>query len=146
SVVRDYNSRDPRTSGGFGAGWASVFDAKATEWYTPSGAVRSVAVTYPNGSTVGFGKNSDGSFSPPSGRFATFTAITGGYRLTDKNDTVYTFGHALGSGAYGITSVADASGRTVDFTWSSGHITAMTSQASGRSLHLTWAASQDAAS
>ncbi|MEU8797132.1 LamG-like jellyroll fold domain-containing protein [Spirillospora sp. NPDC048819] len=146
SVVRDYNSRDPRTSGGFGTGWSSVFDAKATEWYTPSGAVRSVAVTYPNGSTVGFGKNPDGSFTPPSGRFATFTSISGGYRLVDKNDTVYTFGHALGSGAYGITSVADASGRTVDFTRASGHITAMTSQASGRSLHLTWSTPQDATS
>ncbi|WP_149259133.1 LamG-like jellyroll fold domain-containing protein [Actinomadura sp. K4S16] len=138
AVVRDYNSRDTRTSGGFGTGWSSVFDAKATERYTTSGAVRSVAVAYPNGATVGFGKNPDGSFSPPSGRFATFTAITGGYRLTDKNDTVYTFGQALGSGGYGITSVADAAGRTVTFTWASGHVTTMTSSASGRSLHLTW--------
>ncbi|GAA4235731.1 hypothetical protein GCM10022254_43610 [Actinomadura meridiana] len=144
AVVRDYNSRDPRVGGAFGTGWSSVFDAKATEWYTSAGAVRSVAVTYPNGSTVGFGKNPDGSFSPPSGRFATFTAITGGYRLTDKNDTVYTFGQALGSGAYGITSVADAAGRTVTFTWASGHITTMTSSASGRALHVTWSAPTDA--
>ncbi|MBW8482523.1 LamG-like jellyroll fold domain-containing protein [Actinomadura parmotrematis] len=138
SVVRDYNSRDPRATGAFGTGWSSVFDAKATEWYTPAGTVRSVAVTYPDGSTVGFGKNSDGTFTPPQGRFVTFTSITGGYRLTDKNDTVYTFTQSLGTGSYGLTSVADASGRAVTFTRTSGQVTTMTSAAASRSLHVTW--------
>ncbi len=138
SVQRDYNSRDVRLSEAFGGGWASVFDAKASEQYSPSGAVASVAVTYPGGSTVGFGKNSDGSFSPPSGRFSTFTTTTGGYKLVDKDDTTYTFIQALGGGAYGITSVADASNRAVNFAWASGHITTATSSASGRALHLGW--------
>ena len=65
SVVRDYNSRDPRTTGAFGAAWSSVFDAKATEQYNGAGAVSSVVVTYPDGSEVGYGKNPNGSFSPP---------------------------------------------------------------------------------
>lgn len=125
SVVRDYNSRDPRATGAFGAAWSSVFDAKATEQYGPSGAVSSVVVTYPDGSGVGYGKNSDGSFSAPEGRFATVRSVTGGYSLTDKNDTVYAFTQSLGSGAYGITSITDASGRAETFTWASGQITAM---------------------
>jgi RHS repeat-associated protein len=137
-VVRDYNSRDPRIAGAFGASWSSVFDARATEQYDSTGAVASVVVTYPDGSGVGFGKNPDGTFSPPAGRFATFKAITGGYSLTDKNDTVYTFTQSLGSGVYGITSISDALKRAENFTWASGEITAMTSAVSGRALHLVW--------
>ncbi|WP_316743236.1 LamG-like jellyroll fold domain-containing protein [Streptomyces sp. MK7] len=137
-VQRDYNSRDPRWTGAFGAGWSSIFDTKATEQYTASGAVSSVYVTYPDGSEVGYGKNSDGTFTPGSGRFATFKSVTGGYTLTDKDDTVYTFTQSLGSGGYGLTSVTDADGRSVNLTWTSGHITRMTSGVSGRSLSLTW--------
>ena len=143
-VTRDYNSRDPRVTGAFGAGWSSVFDSRATEQDNAAGAVTSVVVTYPDGSEVGYGKNSDGSFTPPEGRFATFNSVTGGgYTLTDKNDTVYGFGHSMGSGtgAWGITSITDADGRGVTFTWSGttgGDITTMTSSTSGRALHLMW--------
>ncbi|WP_414169926.1 LamG-like jellyroll fold domain-containing protein [Streptoverticillium reticulum] len=138
TVTRDYNSRDPRTAGAFGAGWSSVFDARVAEQYDASGAVVSAQVTYPDGSAVGYGKNTDGSFSPPQGRFATFRSIFGGYSLTDKNATVYAFTQSLGSGKYGITSITDANGRAENFSWSSGHITDMTSAVSGRALHLTW--------
>ena len=145
-VDRDYNSRDPRWTGAFGAGWSSIFDAKATEQYNAAGAVTSVVVTYPDGSEVGFGKNPNGSFTPPSGRFATFASVTGGgYTLTDKNDTVYTFTQSLGSGAYGITSVADADARAVTFSWTGGEITQMQSAVSGRALHITWATPSGAA-
>ncbi|GAA2882278.1 hypothetical protein GCM10010524_13610 [Streptomyces mexicanus] len=137
-VERDYNSRDPRWTGAFGAGWSSIFDSRATEQYTASGAVSGVVVTYPDGSQVGYGKNADGTFTPGSGRFATFKSVTGGYTLTDKDDTVYTFTQSLGSGGYGLTSVTDANGRSVTFTWSGGHITKMSSAVSGRSLTLTW--------
>ena len=143
-VTRDYNSRDWRPGGAFGSGWSSVLDAQAAEQDGASGALASVTVTYPDGSQVGFGKNASGTFSPPSGRFATLATVTGGgYTLTDKNDTVYSFTHLLrtvsGASVYGITSVADAVGRSVTFTWSGTEITAMTSAASGRALHLTWA-------
>ncbi|MGW3983876.1 LamG-like jellyroll fold domain-containing protein [Streptomyces mirabilis] len=138
TVIRDYNSRDPRTAGAFGAGWSSVFDARATEQYDSTGAVTAVYVTYPDGSAVGYGKNSDGSFSPPEGRFATFKSVTGGYTLTDKNATVYTLTHQLGSGAYGIASITDANGRAETFTWTGSQITAMASAVSQRAVHLTW--------
>jgi RHS repeat-associated protein len=137
-VVRDYNSRDPRVTGAFGAAWSSVFDSRASERYDSTGAVQSVVVTYPDGSEIGYGKNSNGTFSPPQGRFATFKSVTGGYSLTDKNDTTYTFTQSLGSGNYGITAISDALGRAVNFAWTSGEITTMTSVASSRALHLTW--------
>ncbi|MEX2980314.1 LamG-like jellyroll fold domain-containing protein [Streptomyces sp. C36] len=139
TVTRDYNSRDPRVTGAFGAGWSSIFDSRAAEQYDSSGAVTSVQVTYPDGSAVGYGKNPDGSFSPPQGRFATFAPVSGGgYTLTDKSATVYAFTQSLGSGAYGLTSVTDANGRAQKFVWSSGRITTMSSAVSGRSLNLTW--------
>ncbi|WP_329576548.1 LamG domain-containing protein [Kitasatospora sp. NBC_01250] len=138
-VVRDYNSRDPRYTGAFGAGWSSVFDSRATEQYNTSGALTGVVVTYPDGSQVGFGRNGDGSFSPPAGRFATLKSVTGGYTLTDKNDTVYTYTQSLGSGGYGVSSIADANNRAITYTWSGSQVTTMTSQVSGRALHLTWA-------
>jgi hypothetical protein len=72
SVERDYNSRDPRIAEAFGAGWSSLFDARATEQDDAAGNLVSVVVTYPDGSEVGYGRNSDGTFSPPTGRFATF--------------------------------------------------------------------------
>src|SRR6185437_5462492 len=144
-VVRDYHSRDARTTVAFGAAWSSIFDSRVTEKHDPTGALQSVVVTYPDGSEVGYGKNSDGSFSPPEGRFATFKSVTGGYTLTDKNDTLYTFTQSLGTGAYGITAVTDALGRAVNFAWTAGEITAISSVASGRALHLTWATPSGAA-
>ncbi|THA49427.1 LamG-like jellyroll fold domain-containing protein [Streptomyces sp. A1136] len=146
TVVRDYNSRDSRTTGAFGAGWSSLFDAKATEQYDASGAVGSVQVTYPDGSGVGYGKNSDGSFSAPPGRFATFKSITGGYSLTDKSATTYTFTQTLGSGSFGLTSITDANGRAETFTLTSGKVTTVTSATSGRALHLTWSTPAGASS
>ncbi|WP_307043570.1 LamG-like jellyroll fold domain-containing protein [Streptomyces achromogenes] len=139
-VDRDYNSRDPRWTGAFGAGWSSIFDARVTEQYTAAGAVASVQVTYPDGAQAGYGKNSDGTFTPGNGRFATFKTVTGGYTLTDKDDTLYTFTQSLGSGAYGLTSVTDANGRALNLTWTGtpAHITKMTSAVSGRALGLTW--------
>ncbi|MFE9442430.1 LamG-like jellyroll fold domain-containing protein [Streptomyces sp. NPDC006602] len=137
-VERDYNSRDPRWTGAFGAGWSSIFDARATEQYNASAAVTAVNVTYPDGSQVGYGKNSDGTFTPGAGRWATFTSVTGGYKLTDKDDTVYTFTQSLGSGGYGLTSVTDANGRAITLTWTSSHVTKMASAVSGRSLNLAW--------
>ncbi|WP_157536093.1 LamG-like jellyroll fold domain-containing protein [Kitasatospora mediocidica] len=137
-VVRDYNSRDYRTNGAFGSGWSSILDARATERKDASGNLTGVVVTYPDGSQVGFGKSADGTFAAPAGRFATLRAITGGYTLTDKNDTVYTFTQSLGTGAYGIYSVADANTRAIYFYWTAGEVTGIASAVSNRSLHFNW--------
>ncbi|MEV7151660.1 LamG-like jellyroll fold domain-containing protein [Streptomyces sp. NPDC093084] len=144
-IERDYNSRDPRWTGAFGAGWSSILDSRATEQYSASGAVTSVNVTYPDGSQVGYGKNGDGTFAPGTGRFATFKTVTGGYTLTDKDDTVYTFTQSLGSGGYGLTSVTDANGRSITLTWTGGHVTKMASAVSGRALTVAWSTPSGAA-
>ncbi|MGI5239197.1 LamG-like jellyroll fold domain-containing protein [Dactylosporangium sp. CA-139066] len=131
-VTRSYNSQDPRTTSAFGAGWSSIADTRAQEQYDSGGTLRTVMVTYPGGQDVVFGRNPDGSFAPPMGRFATLTAVAGGYRLVDKDGTVYTFQAA------GLASIADAQGRTETFAYdAAGRLSTMTS-ASGRALHLTW--------
>lgn len=138
-VTRDYNSRDPRVSGAFGAAWSSVFDSRASEQYNPDGSVASVNVAYPDGSESGYGRNADGSFTPPPGHYAQVKQVSGGgYTLTDKNETVYAFTQRLNNGVYGITSVTDATGRSAAFTWAGGQITTMASSTSGRALHLNW--------
>ncbi|HTU07623.1 MAG TPA: DUF6531 domain-containing protein, partial [Trebonia sp.] len=140
-ITRDYNSEDPRLSGAFGAGWSSVLDMKVSPGQASgSGTTATQIVTYPDGEDVAFGLISAGgtTYAAPSGRYATLTAISGGFTLTDKNDTVYTFTQSLGSSVYGITSIADAFGRTETFTYNaSNQITTITS-ASGRTLTITW--------
>ncbi|EWM17831.1 laminin G domain-containing protein, partial [Kutzneria sp. 744] len=146
AVTRDYNSRDPRTvAASFGAGWSSVFDAKVTEMTTTDNSnntvLLSTVVSYPDGSQVGFGSNPDGSFTAPQGRFATLRALPnhGGYTLTDKNDTVYTFTMPLYVGGFGLTQITDANGRAQNYTWANGQIATVTSATTNRALHLTWA-------
>lgn len=138
SIDRYYTSLDPRPSGAFGAAWSSILDMKVSPGLDDaSGNPETMVVTYPDGEQVGFGKNADGSFAVPPGRYATLASVSGGYTLTDKNDTVYAFTQSLGGGGYGITSITDALGHTLSFSYTSGEITKMTS-ASGRALNITW--------
>ncbi len=134
SIERFYNSRDPRTGSAFGRGWSTLLDAKAVE----SGGT--VVITYPSGQDVAFGRNANGTFTPPSGRYATFTSVTGGYELVDKDSTRYRFTQALSTGRYGLTSVTDALGRALQLTYTSGGATTLTS-ASGRRLTVAWSGS-----
>jgi large repetitive protein len=138
SIVRDYNSRDPRSAGGFGAAWSSIVDMRAIEVLDSYSAVSSVVLTYPDGSQVGYGRNSDGTFTAGSGRAATLIKLADGYELIDKSLTVYRFEQSLGGGAYGIKSITDADVRAETFSWTSNEITTITSTVSGRALHLTW--------
>jgi len=141
SVVRDYNSLDPRTSGAFGAGWSSLYDMKATEVDNASGGITSVVITYPDGSEVGFGDN-NGTFSSPAGRYSTLTALAshGGYTLTDKSDTIYTFSQAgSASNVFDISSITDYLSDTETFTYNTGgQLTTVTNSVSGRALHFIW--------
>jgi len=142
TITRSYNSLDTRRYGAFGTGWSSVLDMRATPVPDVSGSVQSVLVTYPTGQDIAFGRNGDGSFTAPSGRFATFretrsgSTLTG-YTLTDKDASVYTFGQAAGSGVYRLTSVTDTNGRTLTIHYTDGQASRITG-ASGRSLWLTW--------
>ena len=96
-------------------------------------------MTYPTGQEVAFGANGNGTFTPPPGRYATVTTVSGGYQLMDKDGTTYTFTGATGvTGQFGLTSIADPQGRAQTFTFDgSGRPTKATS-ASGRALYLVW--------
>ncbi|MFY1651162.1 LamG-like jellyroll fold domain-containing protein [Solwaraspora sp. WMMB762] len=142
SITRSYNSLDTRRTSAFGTGWSSLLDVRATAVPDATGSVQSVLVTYPTGQDIAFGRNADGTFTAPSGRFATFTETRSGttltgYTLTDKDASVYTFGQSAGGGVFRLTAVTDANGRTLTVDYTGGLASRITS-ASGRSLWLTW--------
>ncbi|MEV0726977.1 LamG-like jellyroll fold domain-containing protein [Micromonospora purpureochromogenes] len=139
SITRDYNSLDTRVNGAFGRGWSSILDTQAREIPDAAGALHTVTVRYPSGQEVAFGRNNDGTFASPSGRFSVFKGITGGYSLTDKDATAYEFTQAAGTGVYRITKIADASGRAVTFRYdASGRVDQMKSLSSNRTLTVSW--------
>ncbi|NUK10469.1 Teneurin-1 [Streptomyces lunaelactis] len=138
-IDRSYNSLDPRIDSAFGAGWSTVVDMKAAETKDAAGTVTSVVITYPGGEQVAFGRNSDGTFVPPPGRYARLQSVTGGYTLTDKDFTAYKIATATAkAGTYAITSITDYAGRAETFTYTSGKLTKITNTTSNRSLTLDW--------
>ncbi|WP_165950160.1 DNRLRE domain-containing protein [Actinomadura sp. GC306] len=158
SVVRTYNSLDPRTSHAFGAGWTTRFDMKVVPDADGTG---NVVVTYPDGQEVRFAKNTDGTFTPPPARQATFAAVTGGgWKLMDKGSTSYLFDDAgkltritdhrgrsqnLQYGTDGkLSKVTVPSGRSLSFTWTGGHVTAVsTDPVNGEALTWTYGYTDD---
>ncbi|MFG1954728.1 LamG-like jellyroll fold domain-containing protein [Micromonospora sp. NPDC048830] len=139
AVNRDYNSLDTRVDNAFGHGWSSILDMRTREIRDASGSLQTVAVRYPDGQEAAFGRNNDGTWVAPLGRYSAFKPVTGGYSLTDKDATVYEFTRAAASGVHRITKIADASGRAVTFEYDTGgQLKKMTSLASSRSLAFTW--------
>ncbi|MEV0582658.1 LamG-like jellyroll fold domain-containing protein [Nonomuraea sp. NPDC050310] len=141
SVVRSYNSLDPRRSGTFGAGWTSRWDMKivADDWADTSDTTKPtrLTVTYPDGRQVRFAPNADGTFQPPPGTYATLTKIENpdlaGWRLTDKAGTSYFFDL---SGR--LTKIADLRGRTQTLTYNGDGKLSTATASGGRSLTFTW--------
>jgi hypothetical protein len=142
TVVRTYNSLDPRKDTAFGAGWVTRYDTRLVPDGDGSG---NVVVTYPDGQQVRFGKNPDGTFAAPQGRFAQLTvdSTTGRWRLLDKGGTTYEF-----SASGLLVKVTDAAFRQMVITLDSltGRPAKATSRVSGplgglvddRSLTFTW--------
>ncbi|MFI5916006.1 LamG-like jellyroll fold domain-containing protein [Dactylosporangium sp. NPDC051541] len=139
AINRDYNSLDTRAASSFGLGWSSVTDMQVREGKDASGVLQTATVRYPSGQEVAFGRNNDGSWTPPSGRYSVFKPITGGYSLTDKDSTTYEFTRSLTTGVYGLTKITDPSARSVTVHYDgSGRADLITSLTSQRALHLTW--------
>ncbi len=136
AIRRSYNSRDPRITGAFGAGWSSLLDAEVrpADAQNPPGLV---TVRYPTGQEVTFGRNATGSWEAGSGRFSTLSEPAVGYQLVDKNATTFKFAQSLGSGRYGLSTITDAAGRTLSLGYANGRVETVTS-ASTRVLNLTW--------
>ena len=100
-------------------------------------------MTYPNGQEVAFGLNhGDTTYTAPPGRYAVLAPVTGGgFTLTDKNDTIYSFTQSLGSSGWGISAITDAVGHTLNFTYNNAsppQITQIQSAVSLRALHISW--------
>ncbi|MFD9420449.1 LamG-like jellyroll fold domain-containing protein [Streptomyces goshikiensis] len=129
AVSRTYNSQDPRKTSAFGAGWATRWDMKAVP--EPDG---SVVITLANGSQVRFGKNSDSTYSAPSGSMGVLTSVSGGgWTLRDASAALYTF-DATGL----LTKVKGDHGREQLLTYTGGLLTKATDAVSKRALTFTW--------
>ncbi|MFE2942546.1 LamG-like jellyroll fold domain-containing protein [Streptomyces sp. NPDC059255] len=132
TLVRTYNSLDPRRDAAFGAGWSTRYDMRLT----PDGdGTGNVVVRYPDGQDVRFGRNADGTFAPPPGRFAKLTtdATAGTFRLQDKSGTVYDF-----SSAGLLVKITDPFSTAVTYTYSGGKLSTAVNARTGRSLTFTW--------
>ncbi|MFD6712919.1 LamG-like jellyroll fold domain-containing protein [Micromonospora chalcea] len=143
TIARTYNTLSKRP-GSFGQGWSSLLDMRIVDpWSSIKSPPPHLNVTYPSGEEVAFGRNADGSFAPPSGRFASLSQQPGGdYELVDKDGTTYTFrGGLTVPGQYDLVAVTDSNGRTLRLKWTyvdtEGRPTTITG-ANGRSLHLRW--------
>ncbi|HEY7816404.1 MAG TPA: DUF6531 domain-containing protein, partial [Nakamurella sp.] len=135
SIVRTYNSLDPRTSQAFGAGWSSLVDESLAPDPDGSGAL---ILTLANGQQVRFAKNASGGYAPPQNFYAVVAALSGGgFSVTDQTGTTYNFGQASGS-SWLLSQITDGQGLTETFGYNSGALATITSTASGRALHLTW--------
>ncbi|MFE3785251.1 DNRLRE domain-containing protein, partial [Amycolatopsis sp. NPDC059090] len=136
-ISRSYNSIDPRTGGLFGSGWSTVYDMAAVPDADGSG---SVVVTYPDGHTVRFGLNPDGTtYTPPQGTYATFGGLTGGgYTLTARGGSVYNFAQQSGN-TWKLTSITDSSGRSQTLSYdANGNLATVANTGGNRALHFTW--------
>ncbi len=149
-IERTYNSLDPRTDSLFGAGWVTRYDMRLRPDDDLSG---NVVVTYPDGQEVRFGRNPDGTYAAPSGRVAKLTFDGTWWRLADKagstfqfavsgklsritdasaRATVLTYNPADGklTKAHTANSQTNQNGRSITFTWSGAHISAVTADSS----------------
>ncbi len=129
SIVRTYNSLDPRTSQALGAGWSSLLDMSLVPDPDGTGAL---ILTMADGQQVRFAKNSAGGYAAPQNMYAVVTAVTGGgFSVTDQTGTTYTFAQASGT-SWLLSKIADNTGKIETLTYSAGVLTTITSTTSGR--------------
>ncbi|MFI1397372.1 polymorphic toxin-type HINT domain-containing protein [Streptomyces sp. NPDC020681] len=131
-LLRTYNSLDPRRDLAFGAGWSTRYDMRLTPDDDGSG---NVVIRYPDGQDVRFGKNADGTFAPPPGRFSKLTldATAGTYKLQDKSGTTYDF-----SSSGLLVKITDKYSNIVNYTYSGGKLQTAVNPRNSRSLTFTW--------
>ncbi|GAA1228228.1 hypothetical protein GCM10009676_08180 [Prauserella halophila] len=131
SVRRTYNSLDPRGDLVFGSGWTTRWDMRVVPDDDGSG---NVVVTYPDGRQVRYGQNPDGSYATPAGESATLVTDSGDWVLRAKGGTTYRFdesGH--------LTRITDAAGRNQKLDYDdSGQLSRATDEASGRYLDFSF--------
>lgn len=132
SIARSYDSLATRSNTLFGIGWTTVYDMRADMDNDGSG---NVVISYPDGQRLRFGLNPDGSYATAPGRQAALVSVSGGgWQLRDGSGARYAFGSAGR-----LTSVTDAGGRSLALAYNAdGTLAGATSQVSGRTLGFTW--------
>ena len=137
TLVRTYNSLDPRRDLPFGAGWSTRYDMKVVPDNDGSG---NLVVTYPDGQEVRFGKNPDGTFAAPQGRAASLVVDGTGWKLADKSGTTYQF---VASGR--LTRITDAASRSIVLTYNTtdgklakAQVSNSQTNTAGRALQFIW--------
>ncbi|MEU2263648.1 LamG-like jellyroll fold domain-containing protein [Streptomyces sp. NPDC019645] len=154
AVRRTYNSQDPRGDGAFGTGWATRWDMRLHEEIQTN----TILVTLDGGSRARFGTNADGTYVGPSGDSLTLQREVEGWVLREQSGTTYHFTsngllaqirdaagraqqlHYQDEDGGPLVSVTDTlSGRSLNFTWSGGHVSRVTTSAIGPSAPgLAW--------
>ncbi|MFC4116586.1 polymorphic toxin-type HINT domain-containing protein [Nonomuraea zeae] len=131
AVMRSYNSLDRRAKTMFGAGWSTRFDMKIAP---EGGTSESLLLTYPDGRQLRFVQHvGKSTYQPPPGMHFTLTKQTaGGWKLMDKQSTVYEF-DTQGR----LLNVADSRGRGQQLTYTEGKLTKVTADG-GRSLSFSF--------
>ncbi|MFG2887109.1 DUF6531 domain-containing protein [Streptomyces sp. NPDC048297] len=111
-VTRSYNSLDTSTAGAFGAGWSALADMRAA---MDDDGSKSVVVTDDGGKQERWGYSSSG-YTPPTGTYGTFKALTSGYSLTETSGTTYTFGTSGGTNIWLLSQIKTHAGLTESLT------------------------------
>ncbi len=124
SIVRTYNSLDPRTSQALGAGWSSMLDMSLVPDPDGSGAL---VLTLADGQQLRFAKNAAGGYAPPQSMYAVVSAVSGGgFSVTDQTGTTYHFAQASGS-SWLISQITDSIGQAETFGYTAGSLATITS-------------------
>ncbi|WP_307831555.1 LamG-like jellyroll fold domain-containing protein [Nucisporomicrobium flavum] len=124
-IRRTYNSMDPRLANAFGSGWSSLLDMRVVPDSDGSG---SVVVVMPDGHEERYGRNPDGSYTPPPGGRRVLTDQVGTdytyYWVRDPSGLTYTFRAAstdlvTGTPVVRISEVSDDDKHVVQFSYKS---------------------------
>ena len=130
-----YNSSSNTVNYGYGNGWSLGYEYRYI--------VDSLGIIIETGDgrqDLYSGSADDSSaYTSPAGVFSTLAPLpTGGYALTTKEGTVYTFADTASKR---ITQLRDRNNNILNFAYTDGNLTAI-SDASGRSINLAWSDSQ----
>ena len=123
---RAYNSVSPQP-GPLGMGWTHSYHLSASENLTDN----TVLITYGDGRQDKF-VLSGTTYLPPAGTFSQLEAVGGGFELTMKDQTLYSF-DAQGR----LASIVDKNGNSTNLSYS-GDLLSVVTEPAGRSLTLTY--------
>ena len=127
-----YNSSSNKTNYGYGNGWSLGYE------YRYVIDTLGIVIESGNGHKDLYVTHGS-SFQSPAGVFSTLTAMSsGGYRLTTKEGTIYTFADTLNKQ---VTQITDRNHNSIHFTYSGGNLTSL-SDGNGRQINLQWSGNQ----